>query len=336
MKVAIGINGFGRIGRGFFRAAWKDSEFIKRFDIAAVNDVTDAATLAHLLRYDSVFGRFDANVDVKGNDLVVDGKRVRVLSERDPSKLPWKKLNVRIVIESTGRFTKHVDSENHLNAGAKTVIISAPSSDPDATIVMGVNEHIYNRKKHNIISMASCTTNCLAPVVKTLNDKYGIEQGFLTTCHAYTSDQNIHDLPHSDLRRSRAANLSIIPTTTGAAKAIGKVIPEVNGKMDGLALRVPVPDGSINDMSLMLKRTVTSSQVNDTLKRAAKANLKGILQYSEEPLVSSDIIGNTHSAIIDGLSTNVIGGRGKLVKVMAWYDNEWGFASRLVDLVKFI
>ena len=336
MKTAVGINGFGRIGRGFFRAASQDREFMKKFDIVAINDITGPETLAHLLRYDSVYGAYPHQVDVKKNALVVAGKTLRILSERDPANLPWKKLQVEIVLESTGLFTKRKHAKKHIQAGARKVIITAPSSDPDATIVLGVNDAAYDRSRHRIISMASCTTNCLAPIVKVLNDAYGIDQGFLTTCHAYTNDQSIHDQPHNDLRRARAATMSIIPTTTGAAKAIGKVVPEVEGRMDGIALRVPVPDGSINDIVLRLRKKVTVRQLNSTLKRASRSKFKGIIEYTEEPLVSSDIVGNRHSAIVDGLSTNVIGGRGNLVKVMAWYDNELGFSSRLVDLVKFM
>lgn len=336
MGYRVAINGFGRIGRNFFRAALKDEEFKKKFNIVAVNDLTNAKTLAHLLKYDSVFGRLDAKVAAKDDAIEVDGTEISVLSEPDPQNLPWRSLKIDYVIESTGFFTTREGAEKHLKAGAKKVIISAPAKNPDITIVLGVNEEKYDPKNHRIISMASCTTNSLAPVVKVLNEKFGIECGFMTTCHAYTNDQRLLDLPHGDLRRARAAALSIIPTTTGAARAIGEVIPELKGKLDGLALRVPVPDGSITDIVVLLKREVTKEEVNLALKEASQGELKGIMEYTEEPLVSVDIIGNPHSSIVDGLSTNVIGGRGRLVKVLSWYDNEWGFSKRLVDLLKYI
>lgn len=334
MSVRMGINGFGRIGRGFFRAAFRDKEFTNLIDIVAVNDITDSRTLAHLLKYDSVFGRFDAEVKAEDDAIMVSGKRIRVYSEKDPEKLPWRDLGVELVLESTGLFTDRASAEKHIRAGAKKVIISAPAKDPDITLVLGVNEYAYDPEKHNIISMASCTTNCLAPVVKVLDEKFGVEYGLMTTCHAYTNDQRLLDLPHRDLRRARAACLSIIPTTTGAARAIGDVMPAMKGRLDGLALRVPVPDGSINDLVVLLKRDVTREEVNAALKEAAEGKLKGILAYTEEPIVSVDIIGNGHSAIVDGLSTMVVGGR--LVKVLAWYDNEWGFSCRLVELCKLI
>ncbi|MBI5252863.1 MAG: type I glyceraldehyde-3-phosphate dehydrogenase [Euryarchaeota archaeon] len=332
MKVAI--NGFGRIGRNIFRAAMGDREFRKKFEIVAVNDLTDAKTLAHLLKYDSVHGIYDAEVRAKDGAIIVDGSEVKVLAEKDPANLPWKNLGVDITIESTGFFTDRDGAAKHLSVGAKKVIISAPAKNPDITIVMGVNHESYDAARHNIISNASCTTNCLAPVVKVLNDNFTVKRGFMTTCHSYTNDQRILDLPHKDLRRARAAALSIIPTTTGAARAIGLVLPELQGKLDGLSLRVPTPNGSINDLVAELGKEVTKEEVNAALKRASEKELKGILEYTELPLVSVDIIGNPHSAIVDGLSTGVIGGN--FVKVLAWYDNEWGFSCRMVDLMKYI
>ena len=336
MTVKIAVNGFGRIGRLFFRAALNDKEFERMFEVVAVNDITDSKTLVHLLKYDSVFRVLNEDVKAKESSMTVRGKEIKVLTEKDPAKLPWKSMNVEYVLESTGLFTDREGASKHLLAGAKKVIVTAPAKNPDVTIVLGVNANLYDPKKHNIISMASCTTNCLAPIVKVLNDKFGIEQGFMTTCHAYTNDQRVLDLPHRDLRRARAAALSIIPTTTGAAKAVAEVIPELKGKLDGLALRVPVPDGSINDFVAVLKKEVTKEEVNAVLKQWSETNLKGILQYTEDPIVSADVIGNPHSSIADGLSTNVIGGRGRLVKVLSWYDNEWGFSCRLVDLLKLM
>jgi glyceraldehyde 3-phosphate dehydrogenase len=333
MKTRVGINGFGRIGRIFFRAALKDKEFLENFEIVAVNDITDAKTLAHLLKYDSVHGILDAEVSYKEDAIIVNGKEVKVLSIKDPAQLPWKDLEVEIVLESTGLFTDRENAEKHLKAGAKKVIISAPAKNPDVTIVLGVNHEIYDKKKHNIISMASCTTNCLAPMVKVLQENFGIVKGFMTTCHAYTNDQRVLDLAHKDLRRARACNLSIIPTTTGAARAIGEVIPEVAGKLDGIALRVPVADGSITDLVVELKREVTKEEINKAFKRAAEGKLKGILQYTEEPIVSIDIIGNPHGCIVDGLSTMAIG---NIAKVLGWYDNEYGYSKLLVDLIKYI
>jgi len=336
LTVKIAINGFGRIGRLFFRAALNDKDFERMFEVVAVNDITDSKTLVHLLKYDSVFRVLNEEVKAKESAMTVRGKEVKVLTEKDPAKLPWRSMNVEYVLESTGLFTDREGASKHLLAGAKKVLVTAPAKNPDVTIVIGVNENLYDPKKHNIISMASCTTNCLAPIVRVLNDKFGIESGFMTTCHAYTNDQRVLDLPHRDLRRARAAALSIIPTTTGAAKAVAEVIPELKGKLDGLALRVPVPDGSINDFVTVLKKEVTKEEVNAVLKESSETNLKGILQYTEDPIVSADIIGNSHSSIADGLSTNVIGGRGKLVKVLSWYDNEWGFSCRLVDLLKLM
>ncbi|MEM1891596.1 MAG: type I glyceraldehyde-3-phosphate dehydrogenase, partial [Nitrososphaerota archaeon] len=301
MTIKMGINGFGRIGRGFFRAALKDKEFSNLIEIVAVNDITDSRTLAHLLKYDSVFGKFDAEVKAEDDAILVSGKRIKVYSEKDPERLPWKELGVELVLESTGLFTDRAGAEKHIRAGAKKVIVSAPAKDPDITLVLGVNERAYDPAKHNIISIASCTTNCLAPIVKVLDEKFGVEYGLMTTCHAYTNDQRLLDLPHRDLRRARAACLSIIPTTTGAARAIGDVIPIMKGKLDGLALRVPVPNGSINDLVVLLKRDVTKEEVNAALKEAAEGRLKGIMAYTEEPIVSVDIIGDSHSAIVDGL-----------------------------------
>jgi glyceraldehyde 3-phosphate dehydrogenase len=332
----IAINGFGRIGRCFVRAAMTDKNFGDIAEIVAINDITDAKTLAHLFKYDSTFGRYAGNVESKGNEIIIDGHSLKVLSEKDPSKLPWKDFKVDIVIEATGKFNDVKDATKHLTAGAKKVIISAPANNPDATVLIGINDKLYNHAKHNVISMASCTTNCLAPILKTINDKFGIERGYMTTCHAYTNDQRILDLPHKDLRRARAAMMSIIPTSTGAAKAIGSVIPSLNGKMDGMALRVPVSNGSIVDVVLTLRRDVTKEEVNQALKDSSSNELKGIMAYTEEPLVSSDIIGEPHSSIVDGLSTMVLGNKNNLVKIMSWYDNEWSFACRLVDLVRFV
>lgn len=335
MPIKVGINGFGRIGRLFLRAALLDKEFNKKFQIVAINDVTDSKTLAHLLKYDSVHGIFDADVKAKDGAINVNGKDIKIVSQMDPEKLPWKDMGVEMVLESTGAFTDKAGAEKHLKAGAKKVIISAPGKGPDATIVLGVNDKIYDSKKHNIISMASCTTNCLAPMVKVLNDNFGVKRGFMTTCHAYTNDQRVLDLAHKDLRRTRAASLSIIPTTTGAAKALGEVIPEVAGKFDGIALRVPVPDGSITDLTVELEKEVTKDQINSAFKEAEK-KMEGILQYTEEPIVSVDIIDNPHSCILDAASTMVLGEKSNIVKVFGWYDNEWGYSCRLVDLMKFI
>jgi glyceraldehyde 3-phosphate dehydrogenase len=336
MASNIAINGFGRIGRCFLRRAIADKDFGNFATVVAVNDLTEPKTLAHLFKYDSTFGKFEGNVEVKENEIVIDGHSLKVLSEKDPSKLPWRDLNVDIVIESTGKFNDAKEATKHLAAGAKKVIISAPANNPDATVLMGINDKLYDNRKHHVLSMASCTTNCLAPVLKTINDKFGIESGYMTTCHAYTNDQRILDLPHKDLRRARAAMMSIIPTSTGAAKAIGSVIPELQGKMDGMALRVPVSNGSIVDVVLTLKKNVTKEEINSALKSSSESNLNGIMAYTEEPIVSSDIIGEPYSSIVDGLSTMVLGGKSNLVKVMSWYDNEWSFACRLIDLVKFI
>ncbi|MEM3030372.1 MAG: type I glyceraldehyde-3-phosphate dehydrogenase [Candidatus Micrarchaeia archaeon] len=328
----VAINGFGRIGRLFLRAAFRDKIFWKKFDIVAINDLTDARTLAHLLKYDSVHGVFEAKVEARDNEVSVDGKRIRVLAETDPAKLPWKDLGIDIVIESSGKFTDREGATKHLTAGAKKVLVTAPAKGPDATLVPGVNIDFYKAGEHHICSMASCTTNSLAPVLKVLDENFRIKHGFMTTCHAYTNDQRILDVAHKDLRRARAAAMNIIPTTTGAAKAIGEVIPGLKGKMDGIALRVPVPDGSITDIVVEVEKPTTREEVNKALKAAAEGPLKGILQYTEEPLVSSDIIGNPHTAIVDGLLTNVVGGT--MVKVLSWYDNEWGFSVKLLELCR--
>jgi glyceraldehyde-3-phosphate dehydrogenase type I len=337
MAIKVGINGFGRIGRNFFRATMRDEEFNKRFEIVAVNDITDAKTLAYLLKYDSVLGVLKAKVEWEEEALIVNGKRIKVTCERDPANLPWKELGVEIVLESTGRFTDRENAEKHLKAGAKKVIISAPAKNPDITILLGVNEKMYDEKKHNIVSMASCTTNCLAPMVKILMDNFGLKRGLMTTCHAYTNDQRLLDLPHhKDLRRGRAACLSIIPTTTGAARAIGIVIPEVVGNLDGIALRVPVPNGSIVDLTAELEKEVSEKEINQAFKNAAEGELKGIVQYTEDPIVSVDIIGNPHSCVFDATKTMVLGEKSSLIKVLGWYDNEWGYSCRLVDLMKYI
>jgi glyceraldehyde 3-phosphate dehydrogenase len=330
MAVKVGINGFGRIGRLFFRAAYKDPALT----IVAVNDITDAKTLAHLLKYDSVHGRFEEDVEARGDVLVVAGKEVKVFAAKDPADLPWKKLGVRVVIESTGKFTDREGAEKHIKAGAERVIISAPAKDPDATFVMGVNEKTFDKKKHRIISNASCTTNCLAPVAKVLLDAFGIERGLMTTIHAYTNDQRILDLPHKDLRRARAAALSMIPTTTGAAKAVSLVIPALKGKLDGMAIRVPTSNVSVVDLTVELSKSATVEQVNAAVKKAAEGPLKGILRYVDEPLVSVDFNHTPYSSEFDALSTKVI--EGKMVKVLAWYDNEWGYSCRTVDLAKHV
>ncbi|MCH8942435.1 MAG: type I glyceraldehyde-3-phosphate dehydrogenase [Bacteroidetes bacterium] len=329
MTVKVGINGFGRIGRLVFRRSLK----LSGFDFVGINDLTDAKTLAHLLKYDSVHGRFDGTIEVDGNDLIVNGDRIKITAERDPSKLNWGELDTDVVIESTGVFTTREQCMNHVNAGAKKVILTVPAKDEiDATIVLGVNEDQI-KDEHKVLSNASCTTNCLAPMIKVLNDTFGVEHAFMTTVHSYTNDQRLLDLPHRDLRRARSAAVSIIPTTTGAAKAVGKVIPELNGKLDGMALRVPVPDGSITDVVATLNKEATVDAINKAFKDAAENGLKGIMEYSDEPLVSVDIIDNPHSVIFDSLSTMSFG---KMVKVIGWYDNEWGYSCRVVDLIKKI
>lgn len=330
MVYQVGINGFGRIGRNVFRAALNNPEI----NIVAVNDLTDAKTLAHLLKYDSVHGILDAEVKADGNDILVNGKRIKVLAEREPAKLPWGELGVEIVVESTGIFTAKEKAEAHIAGGAKKVIISAPASNEDITIVLGVNEDKYDPSKHHVVSNASCTTNCLAPFTKVLHDNFGVKRGMMTTVHSYTNDQQILDLPHKDLRRARAAAVSIIPTTTGAAKAVGLVLPELNGKLNGFSLRVPTPNVSVTDLVAELEKEVTVDEINDALKAAAAGPMKGILDYTDEPLVSKDFNDNPHSSIIDGLSTMVI--EGNMVKVVSWYDNEWGYSNRVVDLAIFM
>ncbi|HEY9497982.1 MAG TPA: type I glyceraldehyde-3-phosphate dehydrogenase [Terrimesophilobacter sp.] len=330
MPVKIGINGFGRIGRNYFRAALAKGSDL---DIVAVNDLTDNKALATLLKYDSVNGRLDATVELDGDRIVVNGKPITVLEQRDPALLGWGDLGVDIVIESTGRFTNAEDARKHIQAGAKKVIISAPAKGEDATFAMGVNEQGYDPAHHHIISNASCTTNCLAPLAKVFLDNFGIERGLMTTVHAYTADQNLQDGPHKDLRRARAAAINIVPTSTGAAKAIGLVLPELVGKLDGYALRVPVPTGSITDLTVETRAGLTVDEVNAAYREAANGYLKGILSYTEEPLVSSDIVGDPHSCIFDSGLTKVIGTQ---VKVAGWYDNEWGYSNRLVDLTEYV
>jgi len=332
MGVKIGINGFGRIGRNFFRAAKQQG---RDWDFVAVNDITDPRTLAHLLKYDSVLGTFDAEVGVAEDGITVDGDVLKVLAVRDPAELPWKELGAQIVIESTGLFTKREDADKHIAAGAQKVIISAPAKGEDVTVVLGVNDEQYDPASHNVISNASCTTNCVAPMAKVLDDAFGIEQAFMTTIHAYTNDQNILDLPHKDLRRARAAALNIIPTSTGAAKAIGIVLPQLAGKMDGMALRVPVPDGSATDLVATLKREVSVEEVNGAFEAAAGSGplSGGRLVYTEDPIVSSDIVGSPASCTFDATSTMT---KGNVAKILGWYDNEWGYSSRLVDLVDIV
>lgn len=327
MSYKVAINGFGRIGRNFFRTSMNQGDF----EIIAINDITSTETLAHLLKYDSVFGKFGKEVVVKENSMIVDGKEIHTYAERDPANLPWKELGIDAVIEATGFFRKREDASKHLSAGAKKVIISAPATDPDITIVLGVNDNDYDNNKHNIISNASCTTNCVAPAAKILHDNFGIIKGNMTTIHSYTNDQRILDLPHKDLRRARAAGLNIIPTTTGAAKAIGLVIPELAGKIAGSSLRVPTPDGSLVDLVVSLEKSTTEDEVRNLFKEAAAGKMKGILEYSDDPLVSTDIIGNPHSSIIDGQFITVIDG--DMLKILTWYDNEWGYSSRLRDLI---
>lgn len=331
MSVKIGINGFGRIGRNFFRAAMAKGSNI---EIVAVNDLTDNKTLAHLLKYDTITGRLDAEVTYDNDQIVVNGTAIKVFAERDPSNLPWGELGVDIVIESTGHFTKSADAAKHIAAGAKKVIVSAPASGDDvATVVLGVNEGDYDPAVHNIISNASCTTNCLAPLAKVFMDNFGIDTGFMTTVHAYTADQNLQDGPHGDLRRARAAAQNVIPTSTGAAKALGLVLPELVGKLDGYALRVPVITGSITDLTITTSAEVTVEKINAAYKAAAEGPLKGILKYTEDEIVSSDIVGDPHSSIFDAGLTKVIGNQ---VKVASWYDNEWGYSNRLVDVAEYV
>jgi len=330
MSIRVAINGFGRIGRNVYRASINETEM----EVVAINDITDAATLAHLLKHDSVHGTFNSDVKVKGKNIVVDGREITVLAETDPAKLPWKAMKVDVVIESTGRFTDRAGASKHIAAGAKKVIISAPAKEPDLTVVLGVNEKEYDKKKHNIISNASCTTNCLAPVAKILDDNYGIVKGLMTTIHAYTADQRLQDSPHKDLRRARSAAVSMIPTTTGAAKAIGLVMPNLKGKLDGLAIRVPTPNVSVVDLVVELRKPTTKEAVNKALKAGANGKMKGVLEYSEEPLVSIDLNGNPNSSIVDATLTTVM--EGNMLKVIAWYDNEWGYSCRVRDLVLYI
>ena len=330
MAIRVGINGFGRIGRTVLRYAVKE----KGIEIVAINDLTDAKTLAHLLKYDSVHGAFPGKVEYTDNELIINGKSIKILAIKNPEELPWKKEKVELVLESTGLFTARAKAELHLKAGAKKVIISAPATDEDITVVMGVNHTLYDPKKHNIISNASCTTNCLAPFAKVLNDSFGIEKGLMTTIHSYTNDQNILDLPHKDLRRARAAAMSMIPTTTGAAKAVALVLPELKGKLDGMAIRVPTPNVSVVDLTCTLKKKADADKVNAALKKASKGALKGILGFCEEPLVSIDFNGNPLSSIVDAGCTKVLDGN--MVKVLSWYDNESGFSKRVVDLINYM
>lgn len=330
MAINVAINGFGRIGRLVYRHGYKD----RRFNFVAVNDLTSPETLAHLLKYDSVHGRFPANVTAVKAGIKVGAKTLRVSSETDPRKLPWKKLGVDVVIESTGKFRKRDQAAMHLQAGARKVMISAPSPDADIMIVMGVNHKQFKKSKHDIVSAASCTTNCLAPIAKVLNDNFGIKSGLMTTIHAYTNDQRILDFPHKDLRRARAAAVSMIPTTTGAARAVGIVMPEVAGKIDGMAIRVPTADGSLVDLTVQLNKGTTVEAINEAMKKASQTSLKGILEYTEDPIVSIDVVGNPHSSVFDALSTMSMGKN--YFKVLSWYDNEFGYAGRMVDMLKLI
>ncbi len=330
MAIKVGINGFGRIGRNILRASLGHHDI----DFVAVNDITNAETLAHLLKYDSVLGNLQAKVEAKAGAISVDGDEFKVLSVKDPAELPWRDLGVDIVFESTGKFTKRDDAAKHLAAGAKKVIVTAPAKGPDVSLVIGVNDDVYEPARHHIISNASCTTNCLAPVVKVLHDRFGIVKGWMTTVHSYTNDQNLLDLPHKDLRRARAAALSIIPTTTGAASALGEVIPALKGKLDGIAMRVPTPNVSVVDLSVLVQKKTTSDEVNAAFREAAEGRLKGILEYVTAPLVSIDFRGNAHSSILDAGYTKVMDG--DFVKVLSWYDNEWGYSCRCIDLLRLI
>jgi glyceraldehyde 3-phosphate dehydrogenase len=330
MSVKLGINGFGRIGRNLFRAAYEAGADL---DVVAVNDITDPATLAHLLKYDSILGRFPGSVEARDDAIVVDGDEIKVLAERDPASLPWESLGAEVVIESTGLFTKREDAAKHLEAGAKKVIISAPATDPDVTVALGVNfDSAYDPDSHHIISNASCTTNCLAPMAKVLNDAVGIERGLMTTIHAYTADQRLQDMPHKDLRRARAAAINLIPTSTGAAKAIGLVLPELDGKLNGIAVRAPVATGSVVDLTFEATRETSAEELNEAARAAADGPLRGILSYTEDPIVSTDIVQDPHSSIFDAKQTLVLEGR--MVKAVAWYDNEWGYSNRCVELAE--
>jgi glyceraldehyde 3-phosphate dehydrogenase len=333
MPVRVGINGFGRIGRNVLRAAMAAGAGAQEIEWVAVNDLTDAATLAHLLKYDSILGPYPGEVKLEGDTIHIDGKPLKVLAERDPGALPWGDLGVDVVIESTGFFTDRESAAKHLAGGAKKVIISAPATDPDATVVLGVNfDEVYDRAKHDVISNASCTTNCLGPVAKVIHDTVGIDHGLMTTIHAYTADQRLQDMPHKDLRRARAAAINLIPASTGAAKAIGLVIPELKGKLNGFAVRAPVPTGSVVDLTIVCSRETTVEELNGALKTAADGPMKGILQYTEDPIVSSDIVTSPYSSILDSKLTSVM--QGTMAKVVAWYDNEWGYSNRVVDLVQ--
>jgi len=333
MSIKVGINGFGRIGRAVLKNILKDPE-CSNIEIKAINDLTDPATLAHLLKYDSVQGVFPQEITSNNEEIVINGKSIKIFSEKEPGKLPWKGQGVDFVIESTGFFTNREAAGQHLDAGAKKVIISAPSKNPDITLVLGVNQETYSPDQHNIISNASCTTNCLAPVAKVLNDNFFIEKGLMTTIHSYTNDQRILDLPHSDLRRARAANVSMIPTTTGAAKAVALVLPEIAGRLDGMAIRVPTPNVSLIDLVVEVKKNTSNKEVNEVFKEAAREGLKNILRVEDNPLVSVDYNGNPYSSVIDSLSTKVM--KDNMIKVLAWYDNEWGYSNRVKDLLKFI
>ncbi len=334
--IRVAINGFGRIGRNVLRASMEHANYGKTFEIVAINDLGNTDILAHLLKYDSIYGRFNGSIEKQKDGLIVNGKFIRFLSQVNPEKLPWEEYNIDIALEATGIFRTREGATKHLNAGADKVLISAPAKDPDLTVVLGVNEELYNKDEHRIISNASCTTNSLAPPVKVLQDSFGIEKGVMTTIHSYTGNQKLLDFPHKDFRRARAAATSIIPTTTGAAKAVTEVIPELTGRLDGMAVRVPTPDGSLTDFTCTLQKEVTAEEVNNTLQHAAQTHLHDIMEYTEEPIVSVDIIGNPHSAIIDGLSTLVTGGQGNLLKILSWYDNEWGYSCRLVDLINYL
>ena len=331
MSVKVAINGFGRIGRNAFKVALEEG---KGWEVVAINDLTSPDTLAHLLKYDTLYGKFDGEISVADNSILVNGKEIKIFAEKDPEKLPWGEMGVDIVIEATGIFRSKDKAMKHVNAGAKKVIITAPAKKEDITIVMGVNEAAYDPANHHVISNASCTTNCLAPFAKILDEKFGIKKGLMTTIHAYTNDQRILDLPHEDLRRARAAGQSIIPTTTGAAEAVALVLPQLKGKLSGMAMRVPTPTVSVVDLVVELNKTATAEEINNAIKAAAEGELKGILKYSDEPLVSADYRQDPHSSIVDGLSTSVIGGN--MAKIIAWYDNEWGYSVRVVDLVSYV
>jgi len=330
MAIKVAINGFGRIGRLVLRAGFKN----KDLEFVAVNDITDAKTLAHLLKYDSVHGIMDADVKATENSIMINGKEIKTYTVREPEMLPWKELGVDVVLESTGKFTDRAGAEKHIKAGAKKVVISAPAKNPDVTFVLGVNQEVYDKTKHHVISMGSCTTNCLAPITKILQKEFGIEYGLMTTIHAFTNDQVVLDEPHKDLRRARAASLSIIPTTTGAAKAISEVIPELKGKLDGISIRVPTPNVSLVDFVALLAKNTTKEELNDKFREYAAGPMKGILFCSDEPLVSCDFNGNPHSSLVDMANTNVIGGR--MAKILSWYDNEWGFSNRMCELLSYI